>query len=137
MVRQVVAIGGMSVRRLLTFCDDETTVQTSRLIPSAPKRRATASYSPSVIPGLPFADEVALHRCPLVPAPVRLVDAVAERTGHGFSAPIVGATKPHHLPEAIAALDLHLTHDEIRSLEELGQTWVASSSERCWSICGM
>lgn len=34
------------------------------------------------------------------------------------SAPIVGATKPHHLPEAIAALNLHLTDDEIRSLEE-------------------
>ena len=34
------------------------------------------------------------------------------------SAPIVGATKPHHLPEAVAALDLHLTEDEIRSLEE-------------------
>jgi aryl-alcohol dehydrogenase-like predicted oxidoreductase len=34
------------------------------------------------------------------------------------SAPIVGATKPHHLPEAIAALDLHLTEDEIQSLEE-------------------
>jgi aryl-alcohol dehydrogenase-like predicted oxidoreductase len=34
------------------------------------------------------------------------------------SAPIVGATKPHHLPEAIAALDLHLTDDEIRALEE-------------------
>jgi 1-deoxyxylulose-5-phosphate synthase len=34
------------------------------------------------------------------------------------SAPIVGATKPHHLPEAIAALDLHLAEDEIRSLEE-------------------
>ena len=34
------------------------------------------------------------------------------------SAPIVGATKSHHLPEAIAALDLHLTDDEIRSLEE-------------------
>jgi aryl-alcohol dehydrogenase-like predicted oxidoreductase len=34
------------------------------------------------------------------------------------SAPIVGATKPHHLPEAIAALDLRLTDDEIRSLEE-------------------
>lgn len=34
------------------------------------------------------------------------------------SAPIVGATKPHHLPEAIAALDLHLTDDEIQSLEE-------------------
>ena len=34
------------------------------------------------------------------------------------SAPIVGATKPHHLPEAIAALDIHLTDDEITSLEE-------------------
>ena len=33
------------------------------------------------------------------------------------SAPIVGATKPHHLPEAIAALDLHLTDDEIQALE--------------------
>jgi 1-deoxyxylulose-5-phosphate synthase len=34
------------------------------------------------------------------------------------SAPIVGATKPHHLPEAIAALDLHLAEDEIQTLEE-------------------
>ena len=34
------------------------------------------------------------------------------------SAPIVGATKPHHLPEAIEALNLHLTDDEIQSLEE-------------------
>jgi aryl-alcohol dehydrogenase-like predicted oxidoreductase len=35
-----------------------------------------------------------------------------------ISAPIIGATKPRHLPEAIAALDLHLTVDEIHSLEE-------------------
>jgi aryl-alcohol dehydrogenase-like predicted oxidoreductase len=34
------------------------------------------------------------------------------------SAPIVGATKPHHLPEAVAALELRLTDDETRSLEE-------------------
>ena len=34
------------------------------------------------------------------------------------SAPIVRATKPHHLPEAVAALDLHLTDDETRTLEE-------------------
>jgi aryl-alcohol dehydrogenase-like predicted oxidoreductase len=43
------------------------------------------------------------------------------------SAPIVGATKPHHLPEAIEALNLHLTDDEIRSLEEPytphGRSW--------------
>ncbi|MEV0400868.1 aldo/keto reductase [Actinoallomurus sp. NPDC050550] len=34
------------------------------------------------------------------------------------SAPIVGATKPHHLADAVAALDVRLTDDEVRSLEE-------------------
>jgi 1-deoxyxylulose-5-phosphate synthase len=34
------------------------------------------------------------------------------------SAPIVGATKPHHLPEAVAALDLTLSDDEAATLEE-------------------
>ena len=34
------------------------------------------------------------------------------------SAPIVGATKPHHLSDAAAALDLRLTEDEVRRLEE-------------------
>jgi aryl-alcohol dehydrogenase-like predicted oxidoreductase len=34
------------------------------------------------------------------------------------TAPIVGATKPHHLEDAAAALSLHLTHEEIASLEE-------------------
>jgi len=34
------------------------------------------------------------------------------------SAPIVGATKPHHLPEAVAALDLTLTDEEASTLEE-------------------
>jgi 1-deoxyxylulose-5-phosphate synthase len=34
------------------------------------------------------------------------------------TAPIVGPTKPHHLPDAVAALDVHLTDDEIRTLEE-------------------
>jgi aryl-alcohol dehydrogenase-like predicted oxidoreductase len=33
------------------------------------------------------------------------------------SAPIVGATKPHHLPEAIAALAIHLSDNEINALE--------------------
>jgi 1-deoxyxylulose-5-phosphate synthase len=36
----------------------------------------------------------------------------------GVSAPIVGATKAHHLPEAVAALDLRLTADEVQALEE-------------------
>jgi 1-deoxyxylulose-5-phosphate synthase len=34
------------------------------------------------------------------------------------SAPIVGATKPHHLREAVAALELTLTDDEVARLEE-------------------
>jgi aryl-alcohol dehydrogenase-like predicted oxidoreductase len=34
------------------------------------------------------------------------------------TAPIIGATKPHHLDDAVAALDLELTDDEVRRLEE-------------------
>ncbi|HEY8186194.1 MAG TPA: aldo/keto reductase [Pyrinomonadaceae bacterium] len=34
------------------------------------------------------------------------------------TAPIVGATKPHHLDDAVAALSLNLTPEEISSLEE-------------------
>jgi 1-deoxyxylulose-5-phosphate synthase len=36
----------------------------------------------------------------------------------GVTAPIVGASKPHHLPDAAAALSLALTHEEIETLEE-------------------
>jgi aryl-alcohol dehydrogenase-like predicted oxidoreductase len=35
-----------------------------------------------------------------------------------ITAPIVGATKPHHLADAVAALSLSLTPEEIASLEE-------------------
>jgi aryl-alcohol dehydrogenase-like predicted oxidoreductase len=35
-----------------------------------------------------------------------------------ITAPIVGATKPHHLKDAVAALSLRLTPEEIVSLEE-------------------
>jgi aryl-alcohol dehydrogenase-like predicted oxidoreductase len=36
----------------------------------------------------------------------------------GISAPIVGATKTHHLEDAVAALSVKLTPDEISALEE-------------------
>ena len=43
------------------------------------------------------------------------------------SAPIVGATKPHHLTEAVAALDLQLTPEDITALEapytNAGPSW--------------
>ena len=35
-----------------------------------------------------------------------------------ITSPIVGATKPHHLSDAAAALSLRLTPEEIASLEE-------------------
>src|SRR5580692_5439987 len=37
------------------------------------------------------------------------------------TSPIIGATKPHHLDDAIAALSVKLSDDEIRFLEELYQ----------------
>jgi aryl-alcohol dehydrogenase-like predicted oxidoreductase len=36
----------------------------------------------------------------------------------GITAPIVGASKPHHLQDAVAALSVRLTPEEIASLEE-------------------
>ena len=36
----------------------------------------------------------------------------------GVTAPIVGASKPQHLEDAVAALSLKLTAEEIKSLEE-------------------
>ncbi len=35
-----------------------------------------------------------------------------------ITSPIIGATKPHHLEEAVKALDVHLSDDEIKYLEE-------------------
>jgi aryl-alcohol dehydrogenase-like predicted oxidoreductase len=37
-------------------------------------------------------------------------------------APIAGATRPHHLPETVAALELKLTGDEAAMLESLTAT---------------
>jgi aryl-alcohol dehydrogenase-like predicted oxidoreductase len=36
----------------------------------------------------------------------------------GITSPIVGATKPHHLPDAVAALKFRLTVEEISFLED-------------------
>jgi aryl-alcohol dehydrogenase-like predicted oxidoreductase len=36
----------------------------------------------------------------------------------GITAPIIGATKPHHLDDAIAAVDLELSPEEIEALEK-------------------
>ena len=38
-------------------------------------------------------------------------------TKPAMSAPIIGATKPHHLEAALAALEIELTDDEVAMLE--------------------
>ncbi len=38
-----------------------------------------------------------------------------------IAAPIIGASKPHHLPEAVAALDVKLSAEQVKYLEELYQ----------------
>ncbi|MGV8966863.1 MAG: aldo/keto reductase [Cellulomonas sp.] len=62
---------------------------------------------------------------------IEAVQHLAENRGVGMSqialawllakpvvtAPIVGATKPHHLADAVAALDLTLTDDEVQAIE--------------------
>lgn len=44
--------------------------------------------------------------------------ALAWMLARGVTAPIVGATKQHHLEDAVAALTVKLTPEEISSLEE-------------------
>ena len=34
-----------------------------------------------------------------------------------ITAPIIGATRPEHLKDAVAALDVKLTEDEVKALE--------------------
>jgi aryl-alcohol dehydrogenase-like predicted oxidoreductase len=78
-------------------------------------------------------DDTALRRYqdPSIRQIVEAVAGVAEQRGiprahvalawllsrPGVTAPIVGATKPHHLDDAVAALDVQLSSDEIAALE--------------------
>ena len=65
---------------------------------------------------------------PVVDTVEKIADSARRADGPGraglgaanpvVAAPIVGATKPHHLTDAVAALDITLTDDEIRALEE-------------------
>ena len=64
-------------------------------------------------PVVDAVEEVAAERG--VPAAVALARVLSKPV---VSAPIVGATKPHHLADAVAALDIRLTDDEIRRLEQ-------------------
>ncbi|GFZ27514.1 aldo/keto reductase [Lactobacillus corticis] len=47
--------------------------------------------------------------------------ALAWQWAKGVTAPIIGTSKPHHLDDAVSALDVQLSPDEITYLEELYQ----------------
>lgn len=47
-----------------------------------------------------------------------MVYRTALRRAGAVSALIIGATKPHHLDDAAAAVDIDLTADEVTALEE-------------------
>lgn len=45
--------------------------------------------------------------------------ALAWQWTKGVASPIIGATKPSYLDDAIGALDVNLTADDVKYLEEL------------------
>ena len=84
--------GAQRDRRVRQVRCTRTTIERSST-PSLARRRASAAFQPA---------QVALAWVARHPAVV---------------APIVGATKPHHLDDAVASVDLELTDDEVAQLE--------------------
>jgi hypothetical protein len=79
---------------------------------SLKRRRRICGYENEYLERLPFnSDSVLAPRPPSLRRPW-LLHQRAE------SAPIVGATKMKHLEEAIAAVDIELSAEEMRRLEE-------------------
>ncbi len=64
--------------------------------------------------------------------------ALAWHFAKGVTAPIIGATKPGHIDAACAAMDLALTEDEVRRLEDpylpKNPVGVATTVARDWSL---
>ncbi|MFB8180486.1 aldo/keto reductase [Streptomyces sp. NPDC055966] len=116
-------------REMLPLCADEGV----GVIPWSPLARGRLTRDWDA--GSARSESDAILRNLYQPDDKRIVDAVAaiaESRGvpraqvalawvasrPGVTAPIVGATKAHHLEDAVAALDLRLTDEEVRRLEE-------------------
>ena len=68
---------------------------------------------PKIRPGMTAVARIATER--QVPRAQVALAWVASRPG--ITAPIIGATKPHHISDAVAALDLVMTDAELQQLE--------------------
>ncbi len=75
-----------------------------------PLRRSGADVAPSVERVAAIAKQRGVSRAQVALAWVFSKSAI--------TAPIVGATKPQHMEDALAAVSLKLTADEIKALEE-------------------
>jgi aryl-alcohol dehydrogenase (NADP+) len=85
-------------------------------------RSETDQYAKLLYGGFAASDEKVIERVRTIaaaravpPAQVALAWLLHKP---GITAPIVGMSKPHHLEDALGALKLKLTADEIRNLEE-------------------
>jgi 1-deoxyxylulose-5-phosphate synthase len=121
-------------REMLPFCQD----QRIAVVPYSPLARGLLARKPAKEHNETLRDQTD----PLIKARysqegdaalIQRVSEVAEARGVPMAqvalawvlskpvvtAPIIGATKPHHLDDALAALSIQLTPDEIRHLEEV------------------
>jgi aryl-alcohol dehydrogenase (NADP+) len=85
-------------------------------------RAKTDEYAKHIYGAELSADDQAVHGAVHHLAQVRGVPAAQVALAWllqkpGVVAPIIGASKPHHLDDAVAALELKLTHEEMKALE--------------------
>ena len=85
-------------------------------------RSRTDEYAKRLYEGTAASDERVIERVETVAAahgvaPARIALAWLLHKP-GIVAPMIGASKPHHLPDAVAALTIKLTSEEIATLEE-------------------
>jgi aryl-alcohol dehydrogenase (NADP+) len=115
-------------REMLPLCDD----QGVGVIPWSPLARGALTRAPASTTARQEADEFGKTLYGTADAQIAVeVAAIAAERGvsraqvalawvsrhPAVTAPIVGVTKPHHLDDALASLDLTLTDDEVRRLE--------------------
>jgi aryl-alcohol dehydrogenase-like predicted oxidoreductase len=88
----------------------------------ATKRSESDAYGKSLYTKTAEADKCVIDRVGEVAAARGVAMAQVALawllTKPAITSPIVGATKPHHLEDAVAAVELKLTADEVKALEE-------------------
>jgi aryl-alcohol dehydrogenase-like predicted oxidoreductase len=86
------------------------------------KRSESDNFAKTLYAKTAEADKQVVDRVSEVAAargvPMAQIALAWQLTKPAITSPIVGATKLHHLQDAVAAVDLKLTQDEVKALEE-------------------